>query len=171
MTSFLTWLRTWNKYTNVVFHYRPHLLPQMFRYQAAITKHALRYPRDAWVSYDAACRRLLANNPTLSWDDVILDNDLIESHLRSSHVARVTERPASGPCFSCGQVGHLSRSCPVSARTSSARTPNFRAPQRQSGPCFQYNDVGKCSTPGCRWAHRCSQCHGNHPRSACNKPT
>ena len=204
--DYTEWMRTWNEFLAVLSHYQPHLLPQLFRYQAAITRFAERYENlEDLMAYDAACRRLICNNPmTVTWDDVIANSEIYDIYLRNAPVKRrygrnqrgesntpvVTSasarresyRPPGGSmCWICGRGGHISRHCPaahtVASQSSStsqspsvqARTSNstsaFRAPQR---PCYPWNDTGVCNHVNCRWAHRCSLCNGNHPRSRCN---
>ena len=185
--SFISWMLTWNEYVAVLTHFRPYLLPQLIRYQQVITRHARTYPRASWLAYESACRRLLANNPTMSWDDVVDSSEVFNTHLRSSNLLPHNIRqsvqlppgpsssrssPGQGLCFTCGRGGHFSRTCPskVGGSESSGHTSGFRAPQRSStGLCFTFNDLGACHVQNCRWGHRCSLCNGGHPRLSCKK--
>ena len=199
--EFVDWMRTWNEYVAVLSHFQPHLIPQLFRYQAVITRFAERFEEhEDWLSYDAACRRLIANNPSLTYDDVIANTELYDIYLRnakikkrfgrhqrgeegsgvsSSSSSKKVESSSTGgatvkKCYSCGKPGHIAQHCSKKSGQSSNSGPQgFRDPQRsaeEQGPCYQWNDHGFCNDPNCRWFHRCSQCDGPHPRSRGHKP-
>ena len=126
-----------------------------------------------WVAYDRCYRREALAQKNLNWSvpNARLYNEAFTGH------ARMIPR-----CSFCLQEDHTSQACPrnpncpwfgwlpdlgASTHTPYQGTPATRPPQ-STECCHRYND-GRCkqSTNSCRYAHRCSDCGGPHPRLHC----
>ena len=79
-------------------------------------------------------------------------------------------RPRPTPSQSASQTSSASVARPQQGGTATAPPP-FRAPQRAgqgSGLCFAWNNGQQCPED-CRRDHRCTYCHGLHPRKDCRR--
>ena len=126
------------------------------------------YEFTAWSRYDTAFRLWASKTPGARWDTI--NNHLWAQCFTGRASAQVI-------CFTCGQPGHWSSTCPLGTEsnfrpTMSSSTPpstSARATDNQE-ICRQFN-AGRCryqSTPDqCKYAHRCLSCHGRHPEHAC----
>ena len=161
IADFTEWMLTWNEYMSVVAHFRPHLLPQLMRYQAIITRFAGRYEEfEDVMAYDMACRRFLANNQFVSYEEVISNSEFFYVYLRNARVSRRFGRHQRGDsrtvvssssvggdsrpgvrCYECGRVGHIGRHCGFSNRngaggsssvSTQSSSSNSQAPPRST---------------------------------------
>ena len=57
-----SWLEAWSIYAAVLSSHKPHLAPQLFPYQAFITRSSCRFQPYAWLQYDAQFRLKIASN-------------------------------------------------------------------------------------------------------------
>ena len=187
ITNFESWSRTWFIFAQVLTLYYPNLYLQLNTYHQQIATFASTYPTANWLAYDAAFRQSQANNPGLSWARD--DNTLFNQYLRSAPPLPSTSlldrygQPSpvtSGPthhssggshtirCSACGVTGHSQQQC-TAGRIPQHNRP-FRASQRsiRRHMCWQWNEGRNCPSDPCRGEHRCSFCHGYHPRHVCN---
>ena len=189
VTTFDEWLRVWNEYLAVVTYFNPHLLPQMVRYQTAITRYANRFEFDDWMAYDIACRHYIANNCNfVSWDDALSNGEIYDAHLRHASVrsrfvatnrgTRDTSVSTTGTrgssyqgsggvraCFSCGQPGHIQRHCMTSGGSRvSASSASTSVVSSSSG-----RGVVNSSASGFRAPQRSGPCYEYNDRGSCNR--
>ena len=182
ITSLESWLEAWSTFAAVLSTHNRDLAPDLFQYQAFITRSSLRFQPYAWLQYDIQFRLKLAANPSLRWAST--DTELVATWLS----ADAAKRTAS--CFSCGCPDHLSADCPLRPPTKSLTAhcsickasghiardcPQLPSDKRsKSGPepkddkyCRIYNRRGSCFRESkCTYYHACSQCNGGHPRCA-----
>ena len=84
ISTFNQWARTWNEFFQASAFFHPHLVTPMIQYQANIARFASVYPRTAWMSYDAAFRQSVANNPSLSWGSI--NDELFNRFMRTAQL-------------------------------------------------------------------------------------
>ncbi len=182
ITGLDSWLEAWSIYAAVLSAHRPDVAPDLFQYQAFITRSSTKFQPYAWLQYDAQFRMKMASDPAGSWSST--DSELVATWLS----ADATKRQAT--CFSCGSPDHLSAECPLrtSKRSASpcpvcnitghlARDCPQLVGDKQSKPgtggdedryCRIYNRRGTCFRGSkCPYYHACSGCNGAHPKRAC----
>ena len=138
ISTFNQWARTWNEFFQASAFFHPHLVTPMIQYQANIARFASVYPRTAWMSYDAAFRQSVANNPSLSWSSI--NDELFNRFLRTAQLLPTTTRAtrtdspgdssgssrpglaARNQCYTCREFGHLARVCPYRAHSVGTAT-------------------------------------------------
>ena len=91
---------------------QPHLAPDLFQYQAFITRSSCQFQPYAWLQYDAQFRLKMASNPGACWSST--DPDLIATWLS----ADATKRTST--CFSSMEaltICQLTAHCELPPRT------------------------------------------------------
>ncbi len=182
ITGLDSWLEAWSIYAAVLSAHRPNVAPDLFQYQAFITRSSTKFQPYAWLQYDAQFRMKMASDPAGRWSST--ESGLVATWLS----ADATKRQAT--CFSCGSPDHLSAECPLrtSKRSASpcpvcniaghlARDCPQLVGDKQSKPgtggdedryCRIYNRRGTCFRGSkCPYYHACSGCNGAHPKRAC----
>ena len=192
ITSLDTWLEAWSLYATVLATVKPHVAPDLFKYQSFITRASRRFQPYAWLQYDSQFRLKLAANRSLRWSTT--DPELIVTWL-SADATKVKQLcftcgspdhfapncplkpPSSAPglrCPVCNHVGHTARECSLLSREGQS-TSGSHSYAQQSTPdddksCRVYNRRGFCFRgPRCPYSHTCSSCQGGHPKRTCSK--
>ena len=183
ITGLELWLEAWSIYAAVLSSHKPQLAPQLFQYQAFITRSSSRFQLYAWLQYDTQFRLKLASNPHACWSST--DPELVATWLS----ADATKKKST--CFYCGSPDHMSADCPLRASSSikhsASPCPVCNSPGHTARDCPQlavdkhsktgskddkycrlYNRRGTCFRGSkCPYYHACSECNGGHPSRAC----
>jgi len=166
ITSFPTWLESWNIFLAIMVNHNPSKASELIAYQAIITSASRQYPLHAWLNYDTQFRVTAATDHTLRWDT--RHSDLWFKCITPFSTAT---QPGRFPCIHCGQTSHYPENCnfrrspaqPLDQRPAARPTTN-RDPK--TPVCKDFNN-STCTRTPCRYLHQCERCSGNHPRSAC----
>ena len=102
-----TWLEAWTLYAIVLATAKPQLAPELFKYQAFITRTSQRFQPYTWLQYDSQFRLRLAANRSMQW--LVADPELTATWLSADATK------AKQPCFSCGSPDHLAPHFPLKA--------------------------------------------------------
>jgi hypothetical protein len=147
VTSYQDWYLCFATFMAYRLHYFPDLTMSMMSYACYIAEKASTYSFTAVANYDEQFRLFLSLYPEHSW--AVPNAALADRFFVASAVA--------SKCNACQGPSHA---CPVRGPT---RTPTPQ--QGKSTHCFKYQH-GNCPSP-CRqgYAHICSICKGDHPRS------
>ena len=180
VTDILQWLQCFAGMVGVLSQKYPHMVPELMAYQAMIVKCSRDFEGLAWAQYDRAYRRQAAQTKDLRWSR-------LNPTLFSLCFAGKARRNIA--CAHCLSDNHTSDTCPENpsrpfflwqhpgATPSGVAPPVGVAPQ-VGGPhpvrlriCHLFNarDGPQCTYSPCKFAHVCSACRANHPRSACLK--
>ena len=180
ITDILVWVQLFTGYVSVLSTKYPQaVVPELMAYTATIVKCSKNYDDSAWARYDMLYRKQMAKLKDLKWS--MLNPILFSmcfagkarlgacicclSDLHSS--ADCSENPANSG-WELSRSGDSSRSAPgaVQVREKSNKNQAVRI-------CYLYNRKGKdeCIYNPCKFAHICSGCKGNHPRSQCSGGT
>ena len=178
-----TWLEAWSVFAGVLTAHKPQLAPDLFSYQAFISRSSRKFHSYAWLQYDAQFRLKLASTKSMQWS--VADPELIATWLS----ADATQKKSL--CFTCGSPEHLAGDCPqkVQAPNLGLRCPvcnsnthvardcpqlptTFRGVTRQTTEtCRLFNKKGSCFRGiKCPYLHQCSACGGSHPHASCTNP-
>ena len=153
----------------------PEKAPELFAYQASIVRAERNFDDRRWVSYDRCYRREALALKNLDWSvpNARLYNEAFTGH------ARAVPR-----CSFCLQEDHLAQYCPRNPNRpwfgwlgdtslQPSQSPNHQGSGRgaQSAECCRRFNDGRCkqSISMCRYAHRCADCGGPHPRLHCTR--
>ena len=153
----------------------PEKAPELFAYQASIARAERNFDDRRWVSYDRCYRREALAPKNLDWSvpNARLYNEAFTGH------ARAVPR-----CSFCLQEDHLAQYCPRNPNRpwfvwlgdtslQPSQSPNHQGSGRgaQSAECCRRFNDGRCkqSPSMCRYAHRCADCGGPHPRLHCTR--
>ena len=117
IASLDTWLEAWTLYATVLTNAKPQLAPELFKYQAFITKTSQRFQPYAWLQYDSQFRLKLAADKFMRWSAA--DPELTATWLSADATK------AKQPCFSCGSPDHLAPHCPLKVQVAA---PGLRCP-------------------------------------------
>ena len=151
----------------------PHKAAELFAYQASIVRAERNFDDGRWVAYDRCFRREALAQKNLDWS---IPNARLYNEAFTGR-ARTVPR-----CSFCLQEDHAAQACPrnpnrpwfgwlpgaaFSTPSAPQRPPAGRLPQ-SAECCRRFND-GKCkqTAASCRYAHKCSDCGGPHPRLQC----
>ena len=107
IASLDTWLQAWSLFASVLSTRKPALAPELFSYQAFISRSSSKFQSYAWLQYDAQFRLKMASTRSSAWGTP--DTELLASWLSSD----ATRRKAT--CFNCGNPDHLFLDCPLKA--------------------------------------------------------
>ena len=158
------------------------MVPELMAYQATIVKCSRDFEGLAWAQYDRAYRRQAAQTKDLRWSR-------LNPTLFSLCFAGKARRNIA--CAHCLSDNHTSDACPDNPSRSffwwqhpgatfphagGASPVGVAPPVGGAHPgrlriCHLFNarDGPKCTYSPCKFAHVCSACKANHPRSACPK--
>ena len=124
ITSFSSWMETWNIYLAICIDYTPTRAAKLIAYQRIITSASIQYPTAAWLSYDVRFCMLAASDPTLYWD--ARHTDL---WLQCMTTTKATQS-VHWPCKHCGATNHYPDNCPFRVNPLPAITSGQRATTR-----------------------------------------
>ena len=183
ITGLESWLEAWSIYAAVLSSHKPHLAPDLFQYQAFITRSSCRFQPYAWLQYDALFRLKMASNPGTCWSST--DPELVATwlsadatkctstffscgnpdHMSADCPLRAPPKNYASCCPVCNISGHMARDCPQLASNKQSKT-SSRA--KDDKYCHLYNKRGTCFRGSrCPYYHACSECNGGHPSRAC----
>ena len=192
-----SWLEAWSIYASVVCAYTPNVAPQLFKYQAFISRCSAKFLPHAWLQYDQQFRMKLASDPKLSWS--VADPELIASwlsaeatkpkracftcgspdHFSTDCPSRATASTPQLRCPVCNTIGHVARQCPSltpthkTFRPSSdlSRPPPVTGLKPPAEICDMFNRrFGSCFRGSkCKFRHVCYTCGGPHPQRLCTQ--
>ena len=137
-----SWLQAWSAYAATLLAADPSRGPELVGYQAIIAQANAEYQFTAWSRYDTAFRLWASKTPGARWDT-------INNHLWAQ--CFTVRASAQVICFTCGQPGHWSSTCPLGTgkfnfrpTMSSSTSPSTsgRATDNQE-ICRQFN-AGRC---------------------------
>lgn len=160
VTNIFTWLQGFASLVSALSTRYPAYVPEFLAYQSTIIKCYRDYDGLGWAQYDRAFRRQVAVTKSLNWSQ-------INGTLYSLCFAGKGRR--SAVCIHCLSDNHASERCP-DAPAISATTSKLRGSTSTSNElCRLFNATGgsRCRYKACKYAHRCSVCRQDHPRSAC----
>ena len=182
VTDILQWLQCFAGMVGVLSQKYPHMVPELMAYQATIVKCSRDFEGLAWAQYDRAYRRQAAQTKDLRWSR-------LNPTLFSLCFAGKARRNIA--CAHCLSDNHTSDACPDNPSRSffwwqhpgatfphagGASPVGVAPPVGGAHPgrlriCHLFNarDGPKCTYSPCKFAHVCSACKANHPRSACPK--
>ena len=155
--NFAEWLSWFSIYASVYCEQHPAQAPQLFTYISRIQNLSFRRPISyVWRAYDECFRRVKAFSPGLPWH-IIQDQILRDAEDLAAAAARNQSfRRAANNNNNNNQSG------------TNARHEGQRGDK--SAVCFDYNDINKpCKRPVCKFPHKCSKCHNNHPAYQCKR--
>ena len=183
------WLEAWTLYATVLTNAKPQLAPELFKYQAFITKTSQRFQPYAWLQYDSQFRLKLAADKFMRWSAA--DPELTATWLSADATK------AKQPCFSCGSPDHLAPHCPLKAQVAApglrcpicnhvghtardcsllprenvsnvASQPSVSQPTNDDNICRVYNKRAFCFRGAkCPYLHICTACREGHPQRTC----
>ena len=150
----------------------PDKAPELFAYQASIVRAERNFDDRCWVAYDRCYRREALAQKNLNWSvpNARLYNEAFTGR------ARAVPR-----CSFCLQEDHVAQSCPRNPNRPwfgwlqdpldhfpQHQRPSTSRPPQSAECCRRYNE-GKCkqTLATCRYAHKCLECNGPHPRLHC----
>lgn len=167
VTDILLWIECYSTLVAVLSSHFPTKVPQLMPYQKTIIVKAHRtYAGQGWVTYDIAYRRRAAMK-SLDWGviDFNLYNETFAGRAKAIH-----------RCKFCSSELHTSTECkhtytPNQSSTQISQRFYPRGPEEHMPVCFKFNSEGqnKCKLKWRRYAHACSDCGGNHPKSSCSR--
>ena len=171
------WLQCFAVYVGVLGPKFPPEVPELMAYMISIIQASQEYEGAAWAAYDAAYRRQAAAQGRTGWSQI---NPSLYA-ICFTGKARKTER-----CDRCLSATHRADDCSLAAEddpdvakrlkaiesavVALTRPPPGGKPreprERSSETCRNWNR-NRCSFPGCRYAHLCATCRGNHTALEC----
>ena len=129
--SFGEWMSVWNLFMQARLHFHPEEAYELFRYQTHITSFAAKHKWGAVYAYDIDFRHhvsLERNVPKAErqwrWEEK--SAELMNEDLHNSFLA-----PKAVECYSCGQEGHMSPSCPQKPKRFRKGTTGYGQQQQQ----------------------------------------
>ena len=151
----------------------PEKAPELFAYQASIIRAERNFEGRRWVTYNRCFRREALAQKSLDW---------YIPNARLYNEAFTWRAKAVPRCTFCLQEDHVAQHCPHNPNRPwpgwfqepmpfqpnlSHQPPTTRPPQ--SLECSHRYNEGKCrqTATTCRYAHRCTECGGPHPRMHC----
>ena len=163
VTNIFTWLQGFASLTSALSTKYPAMVPEFMAYQSTIIKCYKDYDGLGWVQYDRAFRRQVAITKNLNWSH-------INGTLYSLCFAGKAKRSAI--CIYCLSDNHTSEKCPEAPPTAK-RNPTSASSPGSLEICrlFNANGGSRCHYAKCKFAHRCSVCNQDHPRSSCPTST
>ena len=171
------WLQCFAVYVGVLAPKFPSEVPELMAYMIAIVRASQEYEGSAWAAYDAAYRRQAAAQGKTGWSQI---NPSLYA-ICFTGKAKKSER-----CDRCLSASHGTGDCSLTseddpdvskrlkaiesavvALTRPSPTGKQREPrERSTDTCRNWNR-NRCSFPGCRYIHQCTNCRGDHPALEC----
>ena len=147
----------------------PKAVPELMAYMATIVKCSKDFNGVAWVQYDRAFRKQMAQLRQLKWSR--LNPTLFSLCFAKANVV----------CAFCVSDNHTSEACPdnpanfrqwgLQPQETAIPSRSLGAPGRSRAAkiCYLFNKRAgnECTFNPCRYLHVCSACKGSHPRSGC----
>ena len=120
-----SWLQAWSAYAATLLAADPSRGPELVGYQAIIAQANAKYQFTAWSRYDTAFRLWASKTPGARWDTI--NNHLWAQCFTGRASAQVI-------CFTCGQPGHWSSTCPLETGSPIFVPPCPRPPRHPPPP-------------------------------------
>ena len=163
VTDILLWIECYSTLVTVLSSPFPTKVLQLISYQKTIVKAHRTYAGQGWVIYDIAYHHRAANMKSLDWGVInFLYNETFAS--RAKAIPR---------CKFCFSELHTSNECehtytPNQSNSQISQRFHPKGSKQLTAVCFKFNSESqyKCKLKWCRYAHVCSDCGGNHPKSS-----
>ena len=170
--SISVWIEKYSVMAALLASRFPEKASELFAYQASIIRAERNFEDRRWVAYDRCYRREALSQRNLDWSvpNARLYNEAFTGRAR-----------AIPRCSFCLQEDHVAQSCPRNPNRPwfgwfpdtpgyvvPPHRPSTSRPPQSAECCRRYND-GKCrqTLATCRYAHKCLECSGPHPRLHC----
>ena len=170
-----TWLQCYALYVGVLGPKKPERIPELMAYMATIIRASLEFEGAAWAVYDDSFRRQAETTGNWQWSRV---NTSLYSMCFTGKAKKASR------CDRCLSAAHRSEDCALpgdedpdvakrlktieAAVMALTQSPTTQQPRSWAAePCRKFN-WNECKFRGCKYAHRCISCRGNHPASQCS---
>ena len=176
ITDIRIWTECYGRMATILASRFPEKAPELWAYQATISRATHNYEGGNWIAYDRQYRREMLAKGDLNWSS---------PNARLYNEAFTGRARAIPRCTQCLSEDHTTPYCqfmPPSTplpymplghqQTTVPPYTQLAPPMPSTGQrtiCRNFND-NRCRYTRCRFQHVCSECGGPHPAIFCSRP-